>query len=132
MNTEILIQIGRIAYINYGPDSQKLAIVRDFINTKKVIIDSPNGTVQRQVIPVKRLEPTKFILKNFTKDSDIREYKEKFQKATDLFSQSGKGKKILKQKLRQNLTDFERFKVMTLRRQLSKAIKTQLNKKRSN
>jgi ribosomal protein L14E/L6E/L27E len=45
MNTEILVQIGRIVYINYGSESQKVAIVRDFINTKKIIIDSPNGSV---------------------------------------------------------------------------------------
>ena len=45
MNSEILVQIGRIVYINYGVDSQKLAIVRDFINTKKIIVDTPNGSV---------------------------------------------------------------------------------------
>jgi hypothetical protein len=45
MNTEILVQIGRVVYINYGSDSQKLAIVRDFINTKKIIVDTPKGSV---------------------------------------------------------------------------------------
>ena len=45
MNSEILVQIGRVVYITYGTDSQKLAIVRDFINTKKIIVDTPNGSV---------------------------------------------------------------------------------------
>ena len=86
MNSEILVQIGRIVYINYGADSQKLAIVRDFVNTKKIIIDTPNGTVQRQVISVKRVEPTKYILKGFSKDSDIKTFAAKFTQACDLLS----------------------------------------------
>ena len=96
MNSEILVQVGRIVYINYGVNSQKLAIVRDFINTKKIIIDTPNGTVQRQVISVKRVEPTKYILKDFSKDSEIKTFAERYNKACDLLSKQGRGKLIKK------------------------------------
>lgn len=133
MNTEVLVQIGRIVYINYGADTQKLAIVRDFINTKKIIIDSPNGSVLRQVISIKRVEPTRYILKGFTNDCDIKTFESKFLEASELFFKTGKGKAIRKQELRKNLSDFDRFKVMVLRRKLAKAIRTQLNtQKRSN
>lgn len=132
MNSEILVQIGRVVYINYGSESQKLAVVRDFINTKKIIIDTPNGEVKRQVISIKRVEPTRYLLKGFSKDSDIASFKDQFGKASELFFKSGRGKAIKKQQLRKNLSDFDRFKVMVLRRRLSKAIRTQLNLKKSN
>lgn len=69
---EILLQIGRIVYINYGSLSQQLCIIRDFINVKKVIVDSPCKNFKPQVISTKRLEPTKYLLTGFTKDTDIR------------------------------------------------------------
>lgn len=46
------------------------------------------------------------------------------------FNQSGLGKKIQKQNRRALLTDFERFQVMQLRRKLSRAVRTHVNKNR--
>ena len=45
MESEILLQKGRIVYINYGKESEKYAVLVDFVNIKKAIIDSPNGKV---------------------------------------------------------------------------------------
>lgn len=47
MNSEILLQKGRIVYINYGENSQKYGIMVDFVNTKKVIVDSPTNSIKR-------------------------------------------------------------------------------------
>lgn len=129
MQSEILLQKGRIIYINYGCLAQKYAVLCDFVNTKKVIIDSPNGEFPRQVITVKRIEPTKFRLQNFEDNLCIKEYAQRFLKAVEALSENGKGKLMKVQALRKNLTDLERFKVMVLRRKLSKALRTNLNRK---
>lgn len=44
------------------------------------------------------------------------------------FNQSGRGKKIQKQNRRANLTDFERFKVLVLKRKLARVTRQQINK----
>jgi large subunit ribosomal protein L14e len=46
------------------------------------------------------------------------------------FNSSGVGKRIVKQQKRAALTDFDRFKVMVLKRRLSKAVRTYVNKNR--
>lgn len=74
MQSEILLQKGRIVYVNFGKEAQKYAVLTDFVNTKKVIIDSPTGDLVRQVISTKRIEPTKFNLKEFDNTQNIKSY----------------------------------------------------------
>lgn len=122
MQSEILLNKGRVVYINFGKDAQKYAVLCDFVNTKKVIIDSPNGEFVRQVISTKRVEPTKFNLKDFDNSANIKTYQARFQKALESLSLNGKGKIMKQQALRKNLSDFDRFKVLVLRRKLAKAV----------
>jgi hypothetical protein len=51
-------------------------------------------------------------------------------KIVERYESSGLGKRIQKQKRRATLTDFDRFKVATLKKKLGKAIRTHLNKNR--
>ena len=74
MQSEILLKKGRIVYINFGKEAQKYAVLTDFVNTKKVVIDSPTGDLVRQTISTKRVEPTKFNLKDFDNSSNIKTY----------------------------------------------------------
>ena len=46
------------------------------------------------------------------------------------FRSCGIGKKIAQQERRRELTDFERFRVLVLRRKLSRAVRTNINKNR--
>lgn len=84
MNKEILLQKGRIVYINYGSESQKYAVMTDFINTKRVILDSPLDNLKRQVISIKRIEPTKFHIKDFDNSKNIQTYSERFNQAVNI------------------------------------------------
>lgn len=47
MNTEILLGLGRVVFINYGPLSGKIAVVVDIVNGQKVVIDGPGLGVTR-------------------------------------------------------------------------------------
>jgi large subunit ribosomal protein L14e len=132
MNTETLLGIGRVVYINYGPLAGKIAVVVDIINENRVIIDGPGLGVSRQTISVKRLTLTKFLLGDYKFGDSEGELQKKIN-SFDLvkrYTSCGMGKKIAKQERRRALTDFERFKVLVLRRKLSRTVRTSINKNR--
>ena len=60
MDKEILLTLGRVVYINFGPLAGKIAVVVDIVNGSRVIIDGPTLSVERQMISNKRLTLTRF------------------------------------------------------------------------
>ena len=110
------IEIGRVAYVNYGPYKGKDVIIVDILNTTRALIDGPKNGVRRQEISLKRLTLTDFKL-------DIHRgiHKDALIKAIDSFGLENKlketsyAKKIARREKRASLNDFERYKVMRLR-----------------
>jgi large subunit ribosomal protein L14e len=117
------VQVGRVARINYGPQEGKLATIVDIVSDKRVLVDGEG--IARQVIPVARLQLTKQVVKlgRGARTGAVRKIISKEQ-VTEKFAQSTLGKHYASQSRRQNLTDFERFKVLVLRRRLSKLLRS--------
>lgn len=117
------VQIGRVARINYGPQEGKLATIVDIVTDKRVLVDGEN--ISRQVIPISRLQLTKQVVKvgRGARTGALRKIISKEQVAQK-FAQSTLGKHYASQERRENLTDFERFKVLVLRRRLSKLLRS--------
>jgi len=132
MNTETLLRLGRVVYINYGPLSGKIAIVVDIINQNRVVVDGPGLGVERQVVSIKRVSLTKYLLSDYKMSDSQGDLKKQIEKFDLLkrFNSCGIGKKMVQQQKRRELTDFERFKVLVLRRKLSRAVRTNINKNR--
>ena len=132
MNNEMLLELGRVVYINYGPLAGRPAVVVDIVNGSKVVIDGPSLDVDRQVISTRRLELTRFKLGSFAKTDKRSQLQKKIEDfgLKKRFYSMGVGKRIAKQKKRAALGDFDRFKVMVLRRQLAKTMRTHVNKNR--
>ena len=125
------VEIGRAVYINYGKDQGKCAIILDIVNEKRVLIEGPETDVERQVIPVRRLTLTKFkvpILKN-QRTGVVKKAIQKF-KLQEKWSQTGAGKKLSNKTKRANLSDFDRFKVMLLKKRLNKTVVARAHKLR--
>lgn len=132
MDKDILVNLGRAVLVNFGSMSGRLAVIVDIINSTKVVIDGPGLGVARQVISNKRLTLTKFSLpavEPATSSKDLGAKIAEF-KLVERFEKTGLGQKIKKQDRRAKLTDFERFKVYSLKRQLGRAVRTQVNKSR--
>ena len=55
------VEVGRIAFINYGVDFGKLCTIVDIVDGKRVLIDGPVTGVKRQQISVDRLYLTDFV-----------------------------------------------------------------------
>lgn len=107
----------------------KIATIVDILNSKRVLIDGEG--IQRQVIPIARLQLTKQVLAvgRGVRTGKLRKTltKENVQKSYD---ESALGKSYARQNRREQLTDFERFKVLSLRRRLSKLLRARQNKKK--
>jgi large subunit ribosomal protein L14e len=67
MDKEILLTLGRVVYINFGPLAGKLAVVVDIVNGSRVIIDGPTLGVERQMISNKRLTLTRYRIPGVSK-----------------------------------------------------------------
>lgn len=126
------IEPGRLCYIQCGPDEGKLCFIVEIITLNRVLIDGAGKTgVARQQIPIKRLLLTDFkvkmsrgvrrcTLKNIVEKDDV----------ISKFYESNLGKKILRKKARLEMTDYERFSVMAIRKQRRAIMKTHLKTKK--
>merc|ERR1712151_1457728 len=63
MSQEMLMQVGRVVYINYGPCRGKIAVVVDIVDENRILVDGPTTGVDRQVMPSKRIALTKLRIK---------------------------------------------------------------------
>merc|ERR1712146_490438 len=65
MGFQRLVEVGRVALINYGDLAGKLCVIIDVLDYNRVFIDGPSSLngVQRQVFPVKRLQLTDIKIK---------------------------------------------------------------------
>lgn len=113
------VEVGRVVRVNYGPSYGQLATIVDVISDKRVLIDGEN--IQRQAIPIRRLQllSNKVGVLRGTRSGKVKSIlkKEGIQKK---YNESSLGRAYAAQVRRENLTDFERFKVLVLRRKLSK------------
>jgi len=113
------VEIGRVALINYGADNGKLATIIDVLDENRALIDGPVAItgVKRQVINFRRLSLTDLKVKV---PRSIRSHTlSKALKKGDVlkkWNESAWAKKLQQRRARANLTDFDRFKVMILKK----------------
>lgn len=112
------VQAGRLCLIEYGPLEGKLCIIVDIITTKRVLVDGAGITgVPRQQIPVRWLLLTDYYLKipRGVHTSTLKKHLEK-QGIIKKFNESRLGRKIRRKKMRENMTDFDRFRLMVVKK----------------
>lgn len=117
------VEIGRVALVNYGPHEGKLVTIIDVVDQNKALVDGPTTGVDRQKINFRRLALTdlKVDIKRCPKASVLS----KAWKEGDIDAKWAKtswAKKKNARLKRANLTDFDRFKVMVLRKRRAKII----------
>ncbi|CAK5006733.1 unnamed protein product [Meloidogyne enterolobii] len=123
------VEIGRVVYITKGKDKGKLAVIANVIDGNKALIDGPSSGVRRCVCNFKDMQLTKFKInirvgqrtKNLGKAYDDAEINKKWGE-TEL------AKRLARKKLRENLTDFERFKVFKAKQHRNRLIREEMGK----
>ena len=113
------VEVGRAVFINYGPLAGRVAVIVDIINTSRVLIDGPTSGVRRQEISLRRVSLTDFVLEitRSVKSATLKKAVEDFG-LNKKWESTPFGKKLQRAATRSKLTDFDRFKVMVLRKKV--------------
>ena len=107
------VEVGRLALIVYGELVDKLAVIVDIIDDKRVMIDVIGCKCSRQAIPIKRLRLTDYVAK-IEKNAAPDAVQEAAAEAAKEWENSKWGKKVAAQKAASELNDFQRFKYAQL------------------
>ncbi|VAI47063.1 unnamed protein product [Triticum turgidum subsp. durum] len=105
------VEIGRVALVNYGKDYGRLVVIVDVVDQNRALVDAPD--MVRCQMNFKRLSLTdiKIDIKRIPKKATLIKAMEEADVKTK-WENSSWGKKLVVQKRRASLNDFDRFKVM--------------------
>lgn len=123
------VEVGRVCLVTFGPMQGKLCTIINVVDGNRALVDGPEQItgVKRQIINFKRLSLTeiKVNVGLQAKESSLA----KAWKAEDVMGQWAKSevaKKVESRRLRKNMNDFDRFKLMLAKKAKAKAIKKKL------
>ncbi|KAF2237865.1 hypothetical protein EV356DRAFT_461675 [Viridothelium virens] len=118
-----LVEVGRIVLFSYGPYSGRLAAIVEIIDHKRVLVDgpsdSPDQAVPRHSAPLANVSLTPLIIPKTPRAIGNGPLRTAWQKeeVEKKWAESNWAQSRERSKKRRALTDFERFKVMRMRKQ---------------
>ena len=119
------VEAGRVAFINYGDDYGKLVVIVDIVDAQRVLVDGLKN-FPRVIYPLKRLKLTRIKLPKVLRGArtgTVAAAAKEFN-LDEAWSKTSFAKRFDADKKRSATTDFDRFKIMVLRKQRSFAAKT--------
>ncbi|KIN01555.1 hypothetical protein OIDMADRAFT_19338 [Oidiodendron maius Zn] len=129
-----LVEVGRVVLVHGGPSDGKLATIVEIIDHKRALIDGSStdskAAVPRQSIALAKLILTPLVLEKLPRGARTGVVKAQWEKAgiDAKWQESAWAKKRAQKERRRALTDFERFKVMKLRKQTRFEVRKSLAK----
>ncbi|XP_069816488.1 large ribosomal subunit protein eL14 [Dendropsophus ebraccatus] len=123
------VQIGRVAYVSFGPHAGKLVAIVDVIDQNRALVDGPCTGVRRQAMPFKCMQLTDFVLKfpHSARQKYVRVAWEK-AKINDKWTETSWAKRIDARQRKAKMTDFDRYKVMKAKKMRNKIIRHEMKK----
>ncbi|OAQ67077.1 ribosomal protein L14 [Pochonia chlamydosporia 170] len=119
-----LVEVGRVVAINGDhPFAGRLAAIVEIIDHKRVLVDGPSAdpslAVPRQAVPLAKCLLSQFVVEGLIRGSRHGAVKKLWEKneIDAKWKESNWAKKREQIQRRKNLTDFDRFKVMRLKKQ---------------
>ncbi|GAA6014977.1 hypothetical protein JCM11491_002380 [Sporobolomyces phaffii] len=113
------VEVGRVVLVNDGPSAGKLATIVEIIDHNRALIDGPSTGVPRQSFTFRRMVLTPYVLKKLPRAAGTSTVKKVFD-ASEVVAKWDKSAWAQKRKAteqRRNLSDFDRFNVMLLKKQ---------------
>ncbi|GAM82872.1 hypothetical protein ANO11243_008580 [Dothideomycetidae sp. 11243] len=117
------VQVGRVVLFSRGPYAGKLATIVEIIDHKRVLVDGPSAEsdsiVPRHASPLAHVSLTPIVIEKIPRAAGHGAVKAAWEKAEveKKWNNSTWAKSRAQSARRRQLTDFERFKVMRLRKQ---------------
>ncbi|KAL5466721.1 hypothetical protein EMCRGX_G030869 [Ephydatia muelleri] len=123
------VEIGRVALINTGPSEGKLCVIIDVIDQRRGLVTGPTSGVVRQPMNFAHLNllDIKIRIPRSARDVTVKKAWEKAE-VTKQWEETSYAKRLVKRLTRASLTDFDRFKLMVLKKQKSKLIRGHVKK----
>ncbi|XP_064641153.1 large ribosomal subunit protein eL14-like [Lineus longissimus] len=123
-----LVELGRVGYIAYGPDSGKLCAIVNIIDQNRAHVDGPQ--IKRQSINFKELHLTSFVIPNVAYGCRNGTLMKKWtaEKIDEKWAETTWAKKIANKALRAKLGDFDRFKLMKAKQYRNRLINLEFGK----
>ncbi|MBZ3891206.1 60S ribosomal protein L14 [Sciurus carolinensis] len=123
------VEVGRVAYVSFGPHAGKLVAIVDVIDQNRALVDGPCTQVRRQAMPFKCMQLTDFILK-FPHSARQKYVRQAWQKAdiNTKWAATRWAKKIDARERKAKMTDFDRYKVMKAKKMRNRIIKNEVKK----
>ena len=90
------VEVGRVAYVNYGEDFGKVVVIADMINGVSVLVDGPTTNFPRVTYPLRRLNLTNLVVPGILRGArtgNIKKAAEKYE-LTKKWAESSYGKKF--------------------------------------
>ncbi|MCJ1256071.1 hypothetical protein MMC24_003891 [Lignoscripta atroalba] len=118
-----LVEVGRIVLFLNGPHTGRLAAIVEIIDHKRVLVDGPSSkskaAVPRHAISIANVTLTPIVIPKLPRAAGTGAVAKAWGKEgiEEKWDQSTWAKKRVQKERRQGLSDFERFKVMRLRKQ---------------
>ncbi|KAF2639395.1 60S ribosomal protein L14 [Massarina eburnea CBS 473.64] len=129
------VEVGRVVLFSGGEYDGKLAAIVEIIDHKRVLVDGPSktGIVPRHSAPLAHVSLTPIVLPKLPRAIGVGALKKAWEKAEvdSQFEKTTWAKKRAQFQKRRQLNDFERFKVMKLRKQARFEVRKTLAKVRS-
>ncbi|NWT12366.1 RL14 protein, partial [Vireo altiloquus] len=119
------VEIGRVAFISFGPHAGKLVAIVDVIDQNRALVDGPCSGVRRQAMPFKCMQLTDFVLNARQKCVRLAWEKENIN---EKWSATRWAKKIEAREKKAKMTDFDRYKVMKAKKMRNRIIKHEMKK----
>jgi large subunit ribosomal protein L14e len=120
-----LVEVGRVALINYGPLAGKSCVILDILDMSRALVEGPQAKtgVARQTMPFRHLSLTKVKLA-IPRSIGVSGLNKAYEK--DKIAEQLEGvnwvKKQRRTTVRKALNDFDRFKLMLLRKKKSQIV----------
>jgi large subunit ribosomal protein L14e len=123
------VEVGRVAFINYGSLAGKLVVIVDILNTSRVLVDGPTTGVRRQEISISRLQLVEHVVNipRGVKRQALKKAVEEFG-LEKKFGESAWGRRLATRAKRRQLSDFDRFKVKVLKQKRRLLVNKSLKK----
>ncbi|KAL8628394.1 hypothetical protein Q9189_005897 [Teloschistes chrysophthalmus] len=118
-----LVEVGRVILFTHGPYLGRLAVIVEIIDHKRILVDGPskkeNAGVPRQAVALNNTIVTPIVIPQLPRAAGRGPVAKAWEKAEveSKWEQSAWAKRRDQREKRRALTDFERFKVVKLKKQ---------------
>ncbi|KAL6721841.1 hypothetical protein ACLMJK_000946 [Lecanora helva] len=117
-----LVEVGRVVLFTHGTYTGRLAVIVEIIDHKRALVDGPskNAAVPRHSAALNNLIVTPIVIPKLPRAAGRGAVAKAWEKAEveSKWGESAWAKRREQREKRQNLTDFDRFKVLRLKKQV--------------